>query len=102
MQRRNWFYLRAVELANIETAASPSAEDKTNFAFAFNFVEKPITEDFKRRLITLASTAFINRELVNLAIVLANLLLIPVVIQSLGLKIARDTVGVNIMFFWQA
>ena len=62
---------RPIQLANVEAAACPAAEDEAFLALAEDMVEKLEAMHILWRLVPLAHAALANRCLVNLAVVLA-------------------------------
>ena len=83
-----------VKPAHIKTSRSPSPKDECFFTFANHFVEKTEAFDFVGSLVLLSQSAFQDRQLVNLPVVLSGLLLKEKALQSLCTKVVRNAVRV--------
>ena len=83
-----------VKTAHIKTSRSPSPKDECFFTFANHLVEKTEAFEFVGSLVLLSQSAFQNRQLVNLPVVLSGLLLKEKALQSLCTKVVRNAVRV--------
>ena len=75
---------------DVKVAGTASSKDKRFLAAVPNLIEQTKALDFVRSLLTLADTAFENRQLVKLTIVLTRLLLEEILPKSFGIEIAGD------------
>ena len=75
---------------DVKVAGTASTKDKRFTTAIPNLIEQTKALDFVRSLLTLADTAFENRQLVKLTIVLTRLLLEEILTESIGIEIAGD------------
>ena len=75
---------------DVKVAGTASSKDKRFSAAVPNLIEQSKALDLVRSLLTLADTAFENRQLVNLPIVLTRLFLEEVLPESFGIEVAGD------------
>ena len=75
---------------DVKVAGTASSKDKRFSAAVPNLIEQTKALDLVRSLLTLADTAFENRQLVKLTIVLTRLLLEQILPKSFGIEVAGD------------
>ena len=75
---------------DVKVAGTASFKDKRFSTAVPNLIEQTKALDLVRSLLTLADTAFENRQLVKLTIVLTRLLLEEILPKSFGIEIAGD------------
>ena len=85
---------RPIKSTYIEVTCRPTAENKANLAFVFDFVKEPEALDFVVSLIVLAASSFNKINLMNLAIMTTDLLLVVETSKPSGSHIACDTKGI--------
>ena len=84
---RNFF---SRQQTDVKVAGTASTKDKRLTTAVPNLIEQTKALDLIRSLLTLAETAFENRQLVKLTIVLTCLLLEEILPKSFGIEVAGD------------
>ena len=94
---RNFF---SRQQTDVKVAGTASTEDKRFTTAIPNLIEQSKALDLVRSRLTLADTAFKNRQLVKLTIVFARLLLEEVLSKSFGIEVAGDCEGGRMVRFF--